>query len=149
MGSLLVLLGLALHRAGGDDELSPPACSRQELVHCQQEYERCKLESGPAGPGYTQLACACSDQYYGVCVRRAGCASVLMTDCIDTLTQGRCADPSVCGVNCVTPGLIDKDEAHLLPVNNYGSNYLRFSVCTRRHNKRSLNKYSMVREGRV
>lgn len=113
-------------------------CRQRDLDDCKLEYEQCKLVSGPAGDGYDELMCGCSDQYYGVCARRAGCASTLMTECIDTLAEWGCPD-DVCGSNCAAGNAV-----HVLPVNNYGPNYLRFSVCYRQHNARSLDSYSMV-----
>jgi len=102
------------------------------------------IESGPAGEGARELACECADDFYGICARRAGCASVLMTQCIDTLQEIGCSDSSVCGSNCASNGAIDLDLARVVPVNNYSLNYLKFSVCFARHNEESLDRFGLV-----
>ncbi|KAJ8606628.1 hypothetical protein CTAYLR_008386 [Chrysophaeum taylorii] len=136
-------------QGSGDVYTTVNHCRRQELIRCRDEYEKCMRESGgPAGEGYPALMCACSDQYYGICVRRAGCAAALMSECVDTLEKWGCEDSSVCGLNCMgnndNNNLIDEDAAHMLSVNNYGHNFLRFTVCFRKHDERSLDHFSMI-----
>lgn len=160
-----IIAAFVLCHASGDDEslarLSQRLCNQKELGLCKAQYERCTLESGPVGDGYSDIMCACAEQYFGakrfvhrrandsqpclgVCVRRAGCAATLMTQCIDTLEIWSCDDSSVCGSNCVNDHLIDERFAHVVSVNNYGLNYLRFSACYQRYNDRALEDYSMV-----
>lgn len=127
------------------DDTAPRTCNRAAMLECKSEYEVCTHLGGPAGEGYSELVCACSDEYYGACARRAGCASSLMTQCIAHTNQWGCDDASVCGSNCVGAG--DEEiptDARILPVNNYGHNTLKFSVCSRRHNQRALDRFGMV-----
>ena len=51
----------------------------------------------------------------------------MMTECIATMLEYGCDDMTVCGNNCVSDGLIPSD-AIILPVNNYGGNYLKASL---------------------
>lgn len=118
---------------------SAPWCNQKELARCRNDYEKCKLESGPVGQGYDELACACSDQFYAGCVRQSGCAAEFMTECIETLRKWSCPSLSVCGSSCVRD---DEESVHVLPVNNYGDNHLRFSVCGQRRDR--LDSCSMV-----
>jgi hypothetical protein len=50
----------------------------------------------------------------------------MMVECIDTLLTNGCSDMSVCGNNCAAAGQVPSD-AIVLPVNNYGENFLRVS----------------------
>lgn len=50
-----------------------------------------------------------------------------MVECIDTLLTNGCSDMSVCGNNCAAAGQVPSD-AIVLPVNNYGENFLRVSL---------------------
>lgn len=114
-------------------------CQDREVAACREAYDKC-LISGPVGDGYRELACACADEYYGVCIREAGCAAKLMTECVDVLTKGHCDDSSVCGSDCTG----DSTKTRIVPVNNYSPNYLRFSACFLRYNDRSLQKFGLL-----
>ncbi|CAM9432366.1 unnamed protein product, partial [Heterosigma akashiwo] len=57
-----------------------------------------------------------------------GCAADSMMACLNELIELDCDDITVCGNNCASDGLITEDEI-VLPVNNFGSNYLRFTLC--------------------
>ena len=70
-----------------------------------------------------------------------------MKQCVDEMEKWGGCDSSVCGSNCVNRGEGRFHlDARVLPVNNFGANALRFSVCFRRLNGRSLEQ---VRHGRV
>ena len=126
------------------DEWYTRTCSKFELKQCRIEYEDC-IREVPAGEGYSEAVCECADEYYGVCSREVGCATSLMTECIDEMARWECPDSSTCGSNCVDQGNTQIPEgSHILPVNNFGQNALRFSVCSRSFNGRSLNRYGMV-----
>ena len=126
------------------DEWFTRHCRKRELEKCKETYERCARDA-PAAEGYSQHMCTCADEYYGVCARKSGCSSILMKQCVHEMDKWGGCDSSVCGSNCVNrgEGAIPPD-AHVLPVNNFGANALRFSVCFRRLNERSLNRFGMV-----
>ena len=107
---------------------------------CREEYERCVVEAGPAGAGSSERACACADEFYGVCARKAGFAADLMTECIDTLTKGKCSDASVCGAHCAS----DDELTRVVPVNNDSPYFLKFDICKLKENKRSLDNYGLI-----
>ena len=126
------------------DEWYTRSCQKLELTKCKETYELC-IREVPAGDGYSEAVCDCADEYYGVCSRQAGCASSLMTQCIDEMYRWQCPDSSICGSNCVDQGNTHiPPGSHVLPVNNFGQNALRFSVCFQTFNTRSLNRYGMV-----
>ena len=126
------------------DEWYTRSCQKLELTKCKETYELC-IREVPAGDGYSEAVCDCADEYYGVCSRQAGCASSLMTQCIDEMYRWQCPDSSICGSNCVDQGNTHiPPGSHVLPVNNFGQNALRFSVCFQTFNARSLNRYGMV-----
>ncbi|KAJ1460576.1 hypothetical protein M885DRAFT_612617 [Pelagophyceae sp. CCMP2097] len=140
-----LLVCLLLHYAACDDGAMTRSCDKDALRVCRAAYERCLVYSGPAGEGYKQIKCDCADEYFGACGRRAGCASALLRQCIDALDESDCEDSSVCGSNCVGNGNAQiGPDAIVIPVNNFGPNALRFSVCARRENARSLERYSTV-----
>jgi hypothetical protein len=57
-----------------------------------------------------------------------GCSTDLMTECVRELLELGCDDMTVCGNNCASySGLIPKGSI-ILPVNNYGQNYLKASA---------------------
>lgn len=126
------------------DEWFTRTCQKAELKKCKNDYEAC-VRAIPAGVGYDGAMCECADEYYGVCSRQTGCASSLMTQCIDEMFRWSCPDSSICGSNCVDQGNAQiPDGSHVLPVNNFGPNALRFSVCFQTLNARSLNRYGVV-----
>lgn len=75
-------------------------------------------------------------------------------DCLSKIIELQCDDIAVCGSNCIGDGngLIDMEtdtegnlvNSRVLPVNNFGSNFLQFSVCDRGVNSVMQNKYSMI-----
>ena len=81
------------------DEWYTRSCNKVELTICKEDYDLC-IREVPVGDGYSEAVCDCADEYYGVCSRRAGCASSLMTQCIDEMYRWKCADSSICGSNC-------------------------------------------------
>ena len=107
---------------------SPRTCNPAAEIVCEQEYLTCKLYSGPANDA--EAGCLCSGQFYGICLRAAGCAAHRYTDCVATLQGDDCPDMSVCGSNCIGGGNgLDLSGARIVPVNNYAANFLRFSTC--------------------
>mmetsp|Transcript_31926 Transcript_31926/g.73762 ORF Transcript_31926/g.73762 Transcript_31926/m.73762 type:complete len:292 (+) Transcript_31926:220-1095(+) len=118
-------------------------CNTRAEQKCIQEYEECR-QTGLAESSVTE--CECATELYGLCLRKAGCAADRMTECVSRLMGENCEDMSVCGSNCVGQGdhLIDMDTARVLPVNNFGENYLQFSVCHQGPNSHRLSKFSQV-----
>ena len=118
-------------------------CFKSQATRCYKEYEQCLLHSGPAS--HRPTLCRCQAEYYGVCLRAAGCSADYMLECIDMQRRSDCDDMSICGSSCVGNGNDEvPDSAVVLPVNNFGRNYLRFTVCERTYNKRSLSRHSTV-----
>mmetsp|Transcript_44040 Transcript_44040/g.71905 ORF Transcript_44040/g.71905 Transcript_44040/m.71905 type:complete len:322 (-) Transcript_44040:742-1707(-) len=101
-------------------------CDETAAEQCYEDYGYCLRTTGPAADVPT--ACACAQALYGVCLRAAGCAADSMMACLNELIELDCDDITVCGNNCASDGLITEDEI-VLPVNNFGSNYLRFTLC--------------------
>lgn len=119
-------------------------CSNHKATRCLKEYEDCLLFSGPAQ--WQPKLCECQEQYYGVCLRGAGCAADKMLECIEMQIESACDDMSICGSNCGRhENNFVRDSQVVLPVNNFGKNFLRFSVCERSYNARSLSRHSAVR----
>lgn len=58
-----------------------------------------------------------------------------------------CEDMSVCGSNCVGDGngLTNFDSTRVLPINNFGKNFLRFSVCDLGVDEDVLERFEVVR----
>lgn len=123
----------------------PRRCDPIKEFQCEQNYMRCILYRGPANDPPT--ACMCAAEFYGMCLREAGCASDRMLDCIDEHMIQDCADMSVCGSNCIGSGdAYDiKDQARILPVNNFGANYIQFSVCNLGMDEDILSRFETVR----
>ena len=122
------------------DEGAPRECDMAQHAACLAEHEACLLFDGHAAD--KPSACACATQLYGVCLRAAGCAAAAMPECVARLLAQECGDMSVCGSNCYTddellPGAGD-DAARVLPVNNFGADYLRFSVCDKSYVEEAL-----------
>mmetsp|Transcript_33737 Transcript_33737/g.56718 ORF Transcript_33737/g.56718 Transcript_33737/m.56718 type:complete len:346 (-) Transcript_33737:117-1154(-) len=111
------------------NERSPRTCDPAAEFICEQEYMSCQLYAAPAND--PESRCVCAGQFYGICLREAGCAAHRFTDCVQEHMGNDCSDMSVCGSNCVgaTGNDLDLSSARILPVNNYAKNFLRFSTC--------------------
>eukprot|EP00638_Chattonella_subsalsa_P002126 CAMPEP_0117760178 /NCGR_PEP_ID=MMETSP0947-20121206/16451_1 /TAXON_ID=44440 /ORGANISM="Chattonella subsalsa, Strain CCMP2191" /LENGTH=281 /DNA_ID=CAMNT_0005580771 /DNA_START=172 /DNA_END=1017 /DNA_ORIENTATION=+ len=116
-------------------------CNEEAATNCLEEYAYCLRSGGPAADIPTQ--CSCATILYGICLRQVGCAAQYMVACVAELMELDCHDITVCGNNCATDGLIT-DEEIIIPVNNFGNNYLRFTTCDKTYNSRKLNKFGMV-----
>ena len=142
-------LAFALMRASADDdelEVLPGGrkCFKSKATRCRKDYEQCLLHTGPAM--HQPTLCRCQAEYYGVCLREAGCAADYMLECIDMQRKSDCEDMSVCGSSCVgAANDLVPDSAVVLPVNNFGQNFLRFTVCEKTYNKRSFARHSVVK----
>jgi len=122
----------------------PRTCSPASEMICESEYMSCQLYAGPANNEDT--ACTCAGQFYGICLREAGCAAKRYGDCVDVHMDNDCADMSVCGSNCVGNGnALDLSDARILPVNNFAANYLRLSTCDLGLDEGSYQNFELVR----
>ena len=124
-----------------------PICNPEKYAKCQEQYLKCKLFNGPALDKELTL-CKCAKLYYGICLREAGCASDKMQMCVKENMEFGCEDISICGNNCAqstSDGALSED-AIILPVNNFGANYLKFGYCnTTALDLDYLAKYSTIR----
>ena len=124
------------------------------LAQCDYEYLQCRLFSGPAGDLPT--LCKCGREYYGKCVRSAGCSfarddgslttgNIYTGKCIADIMTNECPDPLVCSINCAGDSQISPKTMKILPVNNYGQYYLRIRVCVGRNvHPQQFSRYSII-----
>eukprot|EP00903_Cladosiphon_okamuranus_P012198 g11441.t1 len=93
------------------------------------------------------VCAACAAIFYGACLPTAGCAAAHeMMSCVDELMQLDCQDMSVCGNDCTLEDgdpLIPADSV-LLPINNFGANYLQLSVCSKDVNAAKLSHFGQI-----
>ena len=119
---------------------------------------------------YKLTMCTCGYIYYGICLRQKGCAAKYMTECVERFMRFDCDDMTVCGNNCLNTNpdnphdfnahpndlsyqnydlaeqtIIERNESWIIPVNNFGNNYLRFSTCTQSVDETYLQRYAAVR----
>ena len=124
--------------------IKPRSCDGTEELACEQAYMRCLLYEGPANDA--DAACYCAGQFYGKCLRAAGCAAKRYGDCWKEHFAQNCADMSVCGSNCVGDGnSLDLQDGRILPINNFAANFLRFSVCNLGVDEDVLERFEVVR----
>lgn len=144
LASLPAFLGIT----HAEEAFEPAACNLRQQQKCESEYLECRLYGGPADSAETE--CSCLTEHYGICLRNAGCAADRMSDCVSELMRFNCKDMTVCGNNCVGNGRgsIDRDTARILPVNNFGKNYLQFSVCDKGVNPAALSRFNEIRMSR-
>ena len=102
--------------------------------------------------------CACGKEYYGNCLRNAGCSfskddgslsnttgNYYTKKCIDDIILNQCPDPLVCSVNCASDGQININSMKIIPVNNYGQYYLRIRSCIARNiHPQQFARYSII-----
>lgn len=141
----------SLSQFGGE---FPPGCNETYAKICEQEFLECRLFRGPADDPPTM--CSCGQEFYGDCLRRAGCEFNLEFDplgnneiyikkCVDHVVKYDCQDTLMCGLNCASVGNIPNDTiAKIIPFNNYGATYLRLRFCDRIVHPSRLSKYSRV-----
>lgn len=133
----------------------PPGCDVDAAAQCEAQQLRCQLFSGPAGDPATQ--CLCAKEFYGVCLRKAGCQfavevaalsahQIYEAMCVKNIMQYNCSDTTVCSVNCASEGLIDRYKSKIMPFNNYGKYYLRIRICNYGLHTDRLKKYNQVEE---
>lgn len=145
---LASLVSLPAFVVRAEETFEPASCNLRQQQKCEAEYLECRLYGGPADSAETE--CSCLTEHYGICLRNAGCAADRMSDCVSELMRFNCEDMTVCGNNCVGNGRgsIDKDTARILPVNNFGKNYLQFSVCDKGVNPAALSRFNEIRMSR-
>ncbi|CAM9942492.1 unnamed protein product [Ectocarpus sp. 4 AP-2014] len=69
-----------------------------------------------------------------------------MIDCVDELMELDCSDMSVCGNDCTFENSNPRipSDAIVLPVNNFGANYLQLSVCSKGVSASKLTHFGQV-----
>mmetsp|Transcript_13803 Transcript_13803/g.20670 ORF Transcript_13803/g.20670 Transcript_13803/m.20670 type:complete len:280 (+) Transcript_13803:144-983(+) len=131
----------------------PDECNAVAAIQCEYEFLQCRLFRGPADDPETM--CACGNEFYGDCLRRAGCEfsvefdklgnnEIYQKKCVDHLLKYDCPNTLMCAVNCASERNIDQDASKIMPFNNYGSTYLRLRFCDRVVHPGRLKKYSVV-----
>jgi hypothetical protein len=130
-----------------------PGCDKVKAQKCEQDLLECRLFSGPADDPATM--CRCGENFYGECLRLAGCEThqevgplrqLYMKKCVNHIYQYDCnpPDPLMCAVNCASNGTINTDESMIMIFNNYGEYYLRIRICTSVVHPGKLDVYSFV-----
>ena len=126
------------------NENKPRSCDAADELACEQDYMRCLLYEGPANDRVA--ACYCAGQFYGKCLRAAGCAAKQYQNCWKEHQMQDCDDMTVCGSNCVGDGNgLDLSDTRILPINNFARNFLRFSVCDLGVDEDVLERFEVVR----
>jgi hypothetical protein len=99
--------------------------------------------------------CACGEEFYGKCIRAAGCemhkeldplgnGDIYAKKCVDHIVKYDCPSTLMCSVNCATEGSIDLTTSKIIPFNNYGLYSLRVRICSRKVHSQKLSRYSQV-----
>jgi len=154
--SILIIISITLGSSINGTYLArfPTGCDRAKMAQCDYEYLQCRLFSGPAGDLPT--LCKCGREYYGKCVRSAGCSfarddgslttgNIYTGKCIADIMTNECPDPLVCSINCAGDSQISPTTMKILPVNNYGQYYLRIRVCVGRNvHPQQFSRYSII-----
>jgi hypothetical protein len=147
---LFLYFSVSFGQFGGE---FPPGCNETYAKICEQEFLECRLFRGPADDPPTM--CECGKEFYGDCIRRAGCEFHVEFDplgkneiyekkCVDHVVKYDCEDTLMCGLNCASGGTINSTTAKIIPFNNYGATYLRLRFCDRIVHPSRLAKYSTV-----
>lgn len=134
----------------------PPGCDEVAAQVCEDELLFCQLFTGPSDDPETM--CGCASNFFGDCLRQAGCETarqvgeltqheVYMKVCVDTIMRYDCADTTMCSINCASEGKVDKNEAKIIPFNNFGEYYLRLKFCRSIVDPVRLERYSIVDTG--
>lgn len=130
-----------------------PGCDLDAAKQCEMDLLECRLFSGPADDPPTM--CRCGEQFYGVCLRLAGCemheelnppGELYMKKCVDHIYRYDCnpPDPLMCAINCASPGTVDAGNSRLMLFNNYGGYHLRLRICENIVHPLRLKTYSVV-----
>ena len=130
-----------------------PGCDLEAALECENEFLECRLFSGPADDPATM--CKCGEEFFGQCLRNAGCQTHLqasysvtptnyMSQCVSLIMKYDCPSTLMCSINCASEGSIDKNNVLIMPFNNYGKYYLRIRFCTSVTHPEKLTRYSVV-----
>lgn len=131
----------------------PTGCDIEAALVCENKFLNCKLFTGPADDADT--LCQCGENFYGECLRKAGCETAPQVDelsthqiymklCVQHIIKNDCASPLMCSTNCASEGVIDPAMSKVIPFNNYGSYYLRIRICQRKVHANKLSKYAFI-----
>lgn len=140
----------------GFEGLYPPGCDTAAAQQCEYDLLKCRLFSGPANDAVS--SCRCGRIYFGQCLRRAGCEfarevgaltkhEIYTKTCVDLIIKYDCPDVLICAVNCASDEQIQRNQAKIIPFNNYGKFYLRLSICNRKINEPRYAQYATVQMG--
>ena len=110
-----------------------PGCNLAAALACEYNFLQCRLFSGPADDPATM--CACGEQFYGQCLREAGCQTHMqasaspnptnyMAQCVDLIIQYNCPSTLMCSINCASEGSIDKNNVLIMPFSKYPLNFV-------------------------
>lgn len=134
----------------------PDTCDTQAATACEAELLQCKLFTGPVADAPTM--CKCGTNFYGDCLRRAGCMLetetvvepyvVYMRQCISFIMKYDCSDVMICGINCASSTQVNHSTSLIIPFNNYGQYYLRLRICQHQVHPGKLNKYGIISPNR-
>lgn len=128
-------------------------CDEEAAIQCEYEFLQCRLFTGPADDAATM--CACGENFYGKCIRAAGCEmnqefdplgkkEIYTKKCIDHIMKYNCPSTLMCSINCESDEAINKTNSRIIPFNNYGATALRIRICSRKIHSNKLSKYSQV-----
>jgi hypothetical protein len=131
----------------------PVGCNETQAVLCEQQFLECRLFRGPADDPTTM--CECGQEFYGDCIRRAGCQFHIEFDplgnneiyekkCVNHLVKYNCDDTLICGLNCASERNINLTTSKIIPFNNYGSKSLRLRFCDRIVHSTRYEKYATI-----
>ena len=128
-------------------------CNTTLAKDCELQLLSCRLFSGPANDEATM--CRCGEDFFGKCLRNAGCemheevnppGQLYFDKCVDHIMRYDCNPPDalMCAVNCASPGTIDVDKSMIVIFNNYGEYYLRIRICKNIVHPLRFDNYSIV-----
>jgi len=131
----------------------PSGCETETALQCEKEFLNCKLFTGPADDAST--LCTCGDQFYGDCIRKAGCETspqvdelstheIYMKLCVNHIINNDCPSSLMCSINCASEGTINPLTSKIIPFNNYGIYYLRIRICRKKVHENKLERYSFI-----
>eukprot|EP01041_Mallomonas_annulata_P008289 gene8289-17050_t len=130
----------------------PDGCDTSAATQCEKDFYYCRLYTGPADDAPTM--CRCGKDFYGACLRKAGCMLHLETvsqpyilylrQCVNFIMKYDCPDTLVCSINCASETNIDRTISKIVPFNNYGPYYLRLRLCNHTVHPEKLKRYGIV-----
>mmetsp|Transcript_18298 Transcript_18298/g.18379 ORF Transcript_18298/g.18379 Transcript_18298/m.18379 type:complete len:277 (-) Transcript_18298:120-950(-) len=128
----------------------PADCDTKAAAVCEQQLYDCRLYTGPVG---SETQCRCGTDFYGDCLRRAGCMlhkdpednMIYMRQCVNFIMKYDCQDTLICSINCASEGNINRTTTKIVPFNNYnGDYYLRLRICNHVVHPQKLNRYGII-----